>query len=29
MFKRFTSAMIELGIIKAMQHNAWTCPMFI
>lgn len=29
MFKRFTSAMIELGIVKAMQYNAWSWPMFI
>ena len=29
MFKRFTSAMIELGIVKAMQYNAWTCTLFI
>ena len=29
MFKRFTSAMIELGIVKAMQYNAWTSTLFI
>lgn len=29
MFKRFTSAMIELGITKAMQYNAWACTLFI
>ena len=29
MFKRFTSALMELGIVKAMEHNAWFCPMFI
>lgn len=29
MFKRFTSALMELGIVKAMERNAWSCPMFI
>ena len=29
MFKRFTSAMIELGVVKAIQYNAWSWPMFI
>ena len=29
MFKRFTSALIELGIVKAMERNVWSCPMFI
>lgn len=29
MFKRFTSAMIELGIVKAMQYNAWSWPLFV
>lgn len=29
MFKNLTSAMIELGIVKAMEYNAWYCPLFI
>ncbi len=29
MFKRFTSALIELGIIKAMEHNVQVWPLFI
>lgn len=29
MFKRFTSALIELGIIKAMEHNVQPWPLFI
>lgn len=29
MFKRFTSAMIELGIIKAMEHGVQPWPLFI
>lgn len=29
MFKRFTSAMIELGIIKAMEHGVQPWLLFI
>ena len=29
MFKRFTSALMELGIVKAIERNVWSCPMFI
>lgn len=29
MFKRFTSDLIEWGIVKAMEYNAWSCPLFI
>ena len=29
MFKRFTSAMIELGIVKAMEHGVQPWHLFI
>lgn len=29
MFKRFTTALIELGIVKAMEHNVQPFALFI
>lgn len=29
MFKRFTSAMIELGMVKAIEHNIQPLSLFI